>query len=194
MGRLADRLRQMNTRKGLRPYRVFLRWTRWDAERGDGYETDVATVELLPTPKVASMDSVSFSLFHAGTVPAGSLRLSEVSAARYSEDNLRGLVIPTFPGHGEDEGASAGGDAPCDPPGTGAGISVRDGASVREPYQFFYEVVEDGRHGRAERKRFRILSEPMLRADTQQWTLMLEKTDPDQRRDGSSPFARPGPA
>jgi hypothetical protein len=190
MGRVADRLRQKNTRFGLRPYRVLLRWTMWgDAERGDGHERDVAVVELLPTPLVTSMDSVSFSLFHAGTVPVGSLKVAEVSAYRYTEDNLRGLVIPIF-----DDGSCAYGVDDCDPCRVTEvlrGLSVADGESVLQPYQFYYEVVMDDRLGDDQvRKRFRLMNEPMLRADKMQWNFLLEATSPNRSRSDVSPFGR----
>lgn len=163
---LADRLRQLNTNFGIRPYRVFLTWTRFGGEeRGEGHEKMFARAEILPTPKVSSLDAVSFSIFHAGTLPVGSIRVEEVSAAAFTEDMLRGLKVP--------DGSY------LDP----------DEQKIPEPYDFFYEVVEDGRgDGEPARDRYRLLSKPFRRAGKVDWTLMLERVSPDRTRDDQSVF------
>lgn len=160
-----DRIRQLSTNLGIRPYRVFLTWTRWTGEvRGEGEELLAKQVEILPTPKVDSLDRVSFSLFAAGTLPVGSIQVSEISAAAFTEDVLTGRAVPVL---GEDE--------------------------VPPPYEFFYEVVEDGRGDPDPvRNRFRLLTKPFRRAGKVDWTIMLEKEDADRDRDDRSAFALPG--
>lgn len=77
----ADRVRQIATRLGIRPYRCFLVWTRFSGEdRGEGDENLIARVELLPTPKVSELTSQQLLLYGAGTLPTGSLRVEKVSA------------------------------------------------------------------------------------------------------------------
>lgn len=88
----ADRLRQLSTKFGLRPYRMFLVHTKWDgAERGEGFEHLTSRAELLPTPQIINMDNVSFSFFHAGTLPVGSIRVDQISGT-FTEDTLRGKL------------------------------------------------------------------------------------------------------
>ncbi len=188
----ADRARRIATRLGVRPYRVFLVWTVWglndQGQRGDGYERDLARVEIRPTPLVKSLDGVSFSLFHAGTIPVGSVSVGEISARHFTEDELRGFRVPIVPWQ---QGAD-----PCSLPvlvGGGTG----GGESVANPYDFFWEVVEDGRHDLPpSRKRFRLLNTPFYRADSAEWTVMLERSSADRERGprgGVSPFAPPSP-
>jgi hypothetical protein len=141
---LADRMRQLNTRFGTRPYRVFLNWTFWSGEeRGQGYETLKQRVELLPTPLVKSLDNLAFSAWHAGTLQVGSVKVSEVSTS-YSEDLLRGLDRQVIPGLN----------------------LMGPQVSIPEPWEFFYEVVEDGRAGPApDRPRFRLANTPFRQAE-----------------------------
>jgi hypothetical protein len=147
----ADRLRQIATRLGLRPYRVFLTWTRWSSdERGVGSQKVVKRVEILPTPKVMSMDSINLNLHGGGLLPEGSVRVSKISCYEYDEALLKG----TWDREGEQK--------------------------IPEPYEFFYEIVEDGRSGcEEERKRFRILAGPHRDAGGVQWELMLARASED---------------
>jgi hypothetical protein len=187
-GGLADRMRQLNTRFGVRPYRVFLRWTMWNGsgplpERGEGDELDVLTIEVLPTPKLINLDSLSFSFWHAGQIPVGSVRLEEISIARFTEDILLGKAWPQF-----EPGCS-----PCDKDPTLVplvapmpGMDPRE-PHVPEPYEFFYEIVEDGRGDcPAKRSKFRPLNRPMRRAGKVDWTVMLERVSQDRTRDNKS--------
>jgi hypothetical protein len=182
LGRVADGVRQIATDLGARPYRCYLTWWRWSgATRGQGHASLLARVEILPTPKVDSLDSIAFSIFHAGTVPAGSIKVSEISVVSFSEDHLRGLLIPCLPW------AEMQGEPPqvADRAGTAEG-------TIAQPFEFHWEVAEDGRNNRApEIKSFRLLSNPTLKATQAQWQVMLERISPDElRRTGDSPFAQ----
>lgn len=156
------RLRQATSVKlGLRPYNVFLVWTKWTGtERGEGHEKEIKRVPILPTPKVEDLTSISFNLVAAGAVPTGSVRVSKIASV-YTADMLTGHVFPT---NHED--------------------------FVPEPYEFFYEIVEDGR-GDPEpvRQKFRIFSFPFRKASTQEWNLVLERVSEDRSRQGKSTFA-----
>ncbi len=151
-----DRLRQIDVRMGFRPYQVFFVWTTWDGpERGDGNQRVVCRKPMLPNPVVQSMDGLSKFNGGGGNYPVGSVRLTEVSAC-YTLEMLKGIVLPDNP---EDR--------------------------VPHPYQFFFEIVEDGRHGpEAERKRFNLAAEPHLDSGNFQWVLVLAKSSGDMGRDG----------
>ena len=156
LGRVADKVRQVATELGARPWRVFLVHTRASGEeRGEGTTKELRRVEILPTPRVRSLDNLTFNPYHAGVFPLGALTVDEVST-HFTEDQLRGL---DFPREGELE--------------------------VPEPWNFFYEVVQDGRQAQPVRpQKFRLLSEPFLDAENVQWTLRLERVTGDgPRRD-----------
>ena len=159
--RVAPRLRQFATKFGLRAKRVFLVWTKFDGdERGAGSERVVARVELLPTPQVIDLSSVVNNPFSAGVLPVGAVRVDKV-AITYTADQLTGKAVP---GH-------------------------EDAKAVPEPFDFFYEIVEDGR-GDTEpaRQRFRLLGYPDRREGDVCWRLLLERASEDMARDGASNY------
>ena len=170
---VVDSQRQLNTKFGMRPYRVFLIWTKWTGvERGQGMENVLCECEILPTPRVVSLDKLSFTPFHAGVLPVGSLSVDEISTGRYTSDVLRGDI----PVDGRE--ALIGPRPP--------GLSSRQLDHIPEPYDFFYEVMQDERNGCAPvRERFGLLSMPFLDAENFSWRLMLEKRGQDRNRDGS---------
>ena len=160
--KLADRLRQLNTKFGLRPYRVFLVWSKWTGEeRGEVNEVEALRIEILPTPKVSSLDSVALNPMSAGIVPVGSLRVTEVSGA-FTQDVLMGKKLPVL--HEE---------------------------TIPEPWEFFYEVVEDGR-GDPEpvRSKFRLMSTPFRNAENVEWNVTLERVSEDRDRKGRSQYGK----
>ncbi len=151
-----DRLRQLGVRFGARPYRVFLVWTKWSGlQRGEGVESEHRRCEILPSPKVQNLDSLTATIAATGTTPTGTIRLTEVSAC-FSFDQLSGHLFPYQP------------------------------TKTPDPYDFFYEVVEDGRHDpRESRRKFRVSSPPSLDAENVQWVVMLERESEDRDRDGT---------
>lgn len=159
LGKTVDKGRQIQARLGYRPYRVFLTWTQWDGtERGDGEQEVIARMEILPTPVVADLTALHQQGFSAGRTLVGSVRLTEVSTS-YALETLLGTVIPE---RGEDQ--------------------------IPEPFHFFYEIVEDGRHCPPEgdeRKRFNLSAAPFLDAPNHQWVLVLDKMEGDMKRDGT---------
>jgi hypothetical protein len=179
-GPRVDSLRQLNTRYGLRPYRVTLVWTKWTGSgRGAGKELPILEYEILPTPNVKSMDSVSFSIFHAGTVPVGSIRLTEVTLS-LTFDELNGHAMPRTE------------ECECDRE------AVREweekkrqphADQIPQPFDFFYELREDGRGDHEPvRLKYRLLNVPMREPGKVQWSLMLEKIAEDRNRDGTSAY------
>ena len=166
---LVDRVRQLNTRFGVRPYRVFLVWTYWEgSETGEGYEVLKQRVEILPTPK--AKENMRYAPWHAGILQEGSFTIDEVSVVNYTEDYLRGFDPKLIPGLD----------------------MMGPNPSIPEPWDFFYEVVQDGRGGREpERPRFRMDGCPYLKADSAEWQFTLERTSRQRTRKDRSPFGDP---
>lgn len=185
LNRVVDRARQIEVNLGLRPYAIWLTWMKWGGgsrgaglseafdrqegafddppERGEGTPIVVCSMPLLPIPRVDDISGLSRVPFSAGRYPVGSIRVTGISAS-YREELLLGRVLPDNPE-----------------------------AEVPEPYEFFWELVEDGRHGPAPlRRRFTPASEPFLDAVNQQWVIVLERQSGDMERDGKpAPDPRP---
>ncbi len=180
--RRADRLRQLNTRFGLRSRRVFLVWTRWTGvERGEGDEQEVERVELLPTPRVSDLTAIGRSPTPYGMWPDGTLRVDQISCGAYTEDNLRGLRVPA-------RTAAA--------PRASSGTLVAPGTELDPKtdtrVDFFYELVDDGREQavsgdpQAGRKRFRLLGSPHRAEGSLYWSLNIQRASDDRDRAGES--------
>lgn len=171
MHRLAgtiDRARQSVVRVGLRPYRVFLVWTRATGdERGEGRDLVQRRFEVLPTPKVDSLDALALSPTAGGMVPLGSVRVSRITAS-LNEQILRGRIIPS-----EEELEACG----C---AVREWSPDREWSHLPEKWDFFYEVVEDGRGGpNPTRAKFRLASPPTRRAGKIDWVVTLERISED---------------
>lgn len=176
----ADRLRQIVTNFGLRPYRVWLVWTRWSGtERGVGKEKEVVRLEILPTPKIANLDtSIRYQMISAGYLPTGSIMVSNISAL-LTQDQLTGLAIPTR-------------EFVCrnDPPTIESARRLPPKPSeyrLPNPYDFYWLVCEDGRGDDppAENK-FRLSSWPWRDAGNIGWRVALERVSSDPARDGDT--------
>jgi hypothetical protein len=176
-GKRADSLRQFNTKFGARSKRVFLVWTRWDGlepERGVDDEKVLHRVEILPTPRVSDLTAVSRRPFFAeGTLPDGGVRVDEISVYRFTEDMLKGLVVPGDPG-------SPG--HPIAPRNKDQSITMPAGTD------FFYEIVDDGRQGEgpAERQRFQLIGFPTRLETRVQFAVFLSRSSADTSRRGVS--------
>lgn len=181
-GSKADRMRQLATKFGVRPNRCFLRWTRWTgSERGEGDELDVLTYEILPTPRVQSLDNLSFSIQHAGVIPVGSLRVDRISTALFTRDVLMGKA---WPNASQVPGLVVSTLPPMVTPMPG--MDPRE-PHIPEPWEFFWEVVEDGRgDSPPKRMKFRLMNEPFRRPGKVDWTVMLERVGQDRTRDNRS--------
>jgi hypothetical protein len=158
--RLGPRLFQFNTKFGIRPYRVFLVWSRWTGEdRGEGNETICHRIEIIPTPKL-DVSGVRYVGSPIGRLPDGTVNVSEITV-NYTADQLSGLV---FPREHED--------------------------ILPEPNDFYYEVVEDDRGDPApQRAKYRLASQPMRDAAMVMWRVTLERMSEDNLRNGRSPYA-----
>jgi hypothetical protein len=98
---MADKLRQIATKVGVRRYRVFLVHVYWSGPVvGSGQPTEVSRKEILPTPKVSDMSATTQVLRQFGMTEEGGLVVDEISAA-FTEDDLTGktpdLVDPILP-------------------------------------------------------------------------------------------------
>lgn len=92
-----DKIRDLNTVFGVRPYIVRLVWTVWsEGMRGDGVEEVAHEVMLLPTPSVNSIGNLDATTTAVGSEEFGMLKLSEVSG-RFTEDYLEGKACEGYP-------------------------------------------------------------------------------------------------
>lgn len=208
-----DRLRQRLTTFGLRSDRVFLVWTTFSgAARGEGDERELARVELLPTPRVSDMTAINFQPYAAGILPNGVLRIDRISNL-YTEDQLRGRAIPIGIEGKLGQRVGCGGgvdpfaadttpsgdsgeltDPPRNPPVTNESALLDQGVigpggqlCIEEPFDFFYEIVEDGRgDDPASREKFRLFGHPWRNENGFEWALLLERVSEDRNPSGES--------
>lgn len=179
----ADRIRQIATGIGVRPYRCFLTWTKYTGEeRGEGKERLMARLEILPTPRVSDLTAVNYRQWSIGAVPEGSIRLDRVSCAAYTEDALRGLELPYAPRDAQ----------PPAPGGQWATHGPDFSVQFADDVDFFYEVVEDGRGDPLPvRRRFKLLGGPFRQAGNVEWVILLQRADKDETRRGLPPLLNP---
>lgn len=87
---VADKLRNLKARFGIRPYRVFLVHAVWTGgKRGVGNQVILSRRELLPPPRVRDFDAVARNLRATGLTEEGDIVVDEISA-KYAEDDLMG--------------------------------------------------------------------------------------------------------
>ena len=151
MGPALDEICQIATDLGIRPYRVFLVHWAWPKTKGIGAPVEISRREILPTPKVADMNGIPFSLAAVGLTEMGGIMLSKVSQ-RFSEDDLTGRTPDLRdPAH----------------PVTSLGN-----------VEFFYEVVEARRTDPPTKpRRFVPSGVPMLYRAGMEWRLALTTQD-----------------
>lgn len=154
----ADKLRNLYTTFGLRPYIVRLVRTRWSGgARNRGEESVIGTPELLlPTPLILDLLTLTPIVSPIGSDERGGILLTEVSGC-YTEEHLRGLDDVT-------------------------------GAPIPADQSFYYEVQflrADGAPG--EFRRFNANSAPTFVADDFLWQVKLERSRPDRIRATGSP-------
>lgn len=174
--RIADRLRQFNTRFGIRSTRVFLVWTKWSgSRRGEGDEKLLARVEILPTPRIQGETAVRRRPYPEGVLPDGTVRLDQVSAGAFTKNNLTGLEIPGIMP-----------EAPRASRGEIVAGTVMDPKSDPR-IDFFYEFLEDGRGEEfPPHERYRLLGEVDREEGKLYFSMNLERTSEDLDREGLS--------
>ena len=93
VGKLApcvDKIRDINTKLGMRAYTVRIVKTRWSGgQRGDGVEEVVCSDSILPTPKIEAIADLDAMVTSVGVSEEGMLKVTEISM-RFSEDYLAG--------------------------------------------------------------------------------------------------------
>jgi hypothetical protein len=88
---VVDRVRDIATVLGTRPYRVRIVRTRFAGpRRGVGVESVVHQMDILPTPKVVDMTTLTELVTPVGVNEQGTIQLQEVSG-RYTEEQLMGV-------------------------------------------------------------------------------------------------------
>ena len=91
LGPTCDRIRQIATDLGVRPYQVFLVHWRWPGKRGLGRPVETSRIEILPTPRVQDMLNTTFAASAFGQTEGGGLFIDRISQ-RFSEADLLGTT------------------------------------------------------------------------------------------------------
>ena len=79
--RVADRMRDIRVKLGLRPYMVHLVRTRWEGGvRGKGEEIVISDVEILPVPLVSDLNGLALTVGPAVFDEIGTVVLSETAS------------------------------------------------------------------------------------------------------------------
>lgn len=87
---LADSLRDLLTKFGLRSYKVTIVRVEWSGgKRGRGTACVISELVLLPTPKISSFDALTELVQPVGLEELGSVELSQISGS-FTEEQLRG--------------------------------------------------------------------------------------------------------
>jgi hypothetical protein len=150
---VADLLRDLRTKFGMRPYEVHVIRTRWTGgERGIGEEYTKSDTTILPTPRIVDLTSLSEIVQPVGLDEVGMVTLDEISG-RYTDDQLRGF---------HDDGT------PPDP-------------DENVFYEVVFPLP-DGSSGNVERRRFFPTSAPHYTAGKFEWVVRLERTRQDRPR------------
>jgi len=156
---VVDSIRSLNSKFGIRPYRVFMVHSQWTGgEPGVGYENITSRIEITPTPRIKDMDAVNTIMRETGLTEEGDVEVDQISA-RFTEDDLTGRT-PDL-------------NDPNLPRTTGAA------------FDFYWEVVENrGQSPNAVIRRFNPRNVPGLSRDGFQWKITLIKQDYDRGRRG----------
>ncbi len=150
---VADTLRDLRTKFGMRPYEVHIIRTRWTGgERGLGEEYTKSDLVILPTPRLVDLTSLAEIVQPIGLDEIGIVTLDEISG-RFTEDQLRGF---------HDDGT---------PPDADENVF----------YEVVFPQT-DGSTGNAQRRRFFPVSAPHYTAGKFEWVLRLERARPDRPR------------
>lgn len=94
---VADSMRDIYTQLGLRTYSIRIIRTGWTGgRRGVGIEFIKEQIDILPTPKISSLDEVIEILQPVGLDEVGAISISEISG-RFTEDDLLGRIPNGIP-------------------------------------------------------------------------------------------------
>jgi hypothetical protein len=88
---VADRLRDLYTKFGMRPYKVRVVRIRWSAgRRGEGTPIVEAAMDILPTPLVQDLTTMTEIVQPIGLDEVGMIAVSEISG-RFTDGQLRAM-------------------------------------------------------------------------------------------------------
>lgn len=159
---VADRLRALKARFGVRPYRVFLVHAVWSGgRRGVGTQQITSRFEILPPPRVRDLSGVNRHLRATGLSEEGDVVVDEISA-KYAEDDLLGrtpdLQNPQLQ------------------------------RTLRQDVEFWWEIHEARAVGTppVTRRYSPPSAVPMLSRDNMQWKVTLTKQGEDRGRNGGT--------
>jgi hypothetical protein len=160
---VADLLRNLLAKTGIRIYRVFIVHAYWTGpRRGVGDQIIASRRELLPMPRVRDLNAVRRNLLAAGLTEEGDIIVDQISA-RYTEDDLS-----------------------CRTPDN---IDPQIPRTSLKTVEFWYEIQEN----RASQpsppiRRFSPpVATPMLSRGGLAWTVVLTKQGEDRGRRGEAP-------
>jgi hypothetical protein len=151
---VADKIRDLHTQFGGRPYIVRIIRTRWTgSKRGVGSEHVMKETTITPTPLVVSLDGLQETLTPVGLNEYGSLQVTNISG-RYTEEQLRGF----------------------DKSGNGLPSNEQLWWEIEFPR------VRDGKPG--VKRRFAVRSAPNYSPYSFQWSVSLDSVDERRNRQG----------
>jgi hypothetical protein len=94
---LADSLRDLLTRFGLRSYKVTIVRVEWTGgRRGRGVPVVLSEKVILPTPKISNLDALTEVVQSVGLAEMGSIELSQISGT-FTEEDLLGTSADGSP-------------------------------------------------------------------------------------------------
>jgi len=153
---VADQIRDLSTKVGLRPYQVRRVWTIWSGgRRGVGVETLLREELVEPTPKLGALDALTEQVVPVGVDEQGDLVLDKISGT-YTEEDLRGFTV------------------------TENGEVLR----LEQAHQFYYEVEFFTDAVNSYRRRFYISGTPAYYPGRLCWQVRLTRAREDRTRDG----------
>lgn len=151
---VADNIRNLNTRFGVRTYKVRVVRVRWSGgQRGRGVPVEARVMDILPTPLVQDLTSLTEVLTPIGLDEAGVISVSEISGT-FSDNQLRFL---------DDDGEQPGPD---------------------EEVFYEIEYPQPDGSDKSIRRRFFIRGVPYYDGGRFQWRIRLEKSNEDRARNG----------
>ncbi len=159
---VVDRVRRLNSKFGIRRWRVYLVHVEWTGgRRGSGEQREVSRREIVPPPRVRDVDSIRRVVQPTGTIEDGEVIVDEISN-RFTEDDLMGRT-----------------------PDLQDSVLQR---TSRRAVDFFYEMVElrPSSPKPARRRYSPPVAVPELQRDGLGWVVTITKQDYDRGRNGGT--------
>lgn len=152
---VADNIRNLFTRFGLRSYKVRIVRIRWGGgRRGLGVPFLKGTLDILPTPMVQDLSTLTEILTPVGLDETGVIVVSQISGS-FTDDQLRFL---------DEDGQQPGPD--------------------EEVFYEIEYPQPDGPRNSSQKRRFVLRGAPNYNPGGFEWTIRLEKSNEDRTRGG----------